>query len=658
MTALATQGKTTSCLICVWPAGTTVAGCSSPFEGLGVQQEAPQKDMPKTRTPAMTIMSQRGNVQEQSVNTGMLARSATKPTRPLSAMHPGEGQTQALVGTEERGRDPLSPSKNVATKQINNNSHNSSQDSRDINSVEYKLPTPITFSALQQEIAEYPILADKDLLLSGFKDGFNICYEGPRRPVDCNNLRSFTAAEDIGLAKVNKEVQAGRYSGPYKDRPFPNLQCSPLGLVPKKGGTDYRLIHHLSFGPDNKGVNQYIPRDKVSVQYETFDHAIDIISQLGKGAVMSKFDIRHAFRLLCVRKQDRELLGFKIGDQFWFDSCLPFGLAISCNLFQKFSSFLKWRLIQITNIPTVTCYLDDYLLMSKPGTNDNEVLCHEFAALCDRLGIELASEKAVFNCTKVEYLGLEIDSVQQCVTAPKDKIDRATQAITQVMACQKITLKQLQHVAGVLAFLCRPIASGRAFLYRLYEAMQGQRNLIPITADMKDDLHTWLYFLKNFTGTTYFHDRVWYSSDVLELYTDASGFAYGMYFQGAWAQGRFPVQWLPRSITFKEFFPIMAAVTIWKDKLANRRLKFFTDNMGVMSIINKKTSKCPLIMKMVRVFVLSCLQCNITTKAVHIPSKQNTMADALSRFEHGRFRQACPHAELRATRVPDHLFMI
>ncbi len=47
--------------------------------------------------------------------------------------------------------------------------------------------------------------------------------------------------------KLMKEVVHRRMAGPFKDPPFKFYHQSPLGLVPKDGGTKTRLIFDLSY---------------------------------------------------------------------------------------------------------------------------------------------------------------------------------------------------------------------------------------------------------------------------------------------------------------------------------------------------------------------------------------------------------------------------
>ena len=150
-------------------------------------------------------------------------------------------------------------------------------------------------------------------------------------------------------------------------------------------------------------------------------------------------------------------------------------------------------------------------------------------------------------------------------------------------------------------------------------------------------------------------DQGWEDNTTIKLFTDAAGsIGYGAYFNGKWVHGVWPDDVLqnPPSIAFLEMFPLVIATLCWGPSLANRKVKFHTDNMAVMHVINKQSSHCPRIMHLVRIFVLECLRFNITFKAVHVPGESSIMADALSRFQMRRFRAAAPQADAEMTPLP------
>jgi hypothetical protein len=65
-----------------------------------------------------------------------------------------------------------------------------------------------------------------------------------------------------------------------------------------------------------------------------------MISSVGKGTELARVDIRQAFRLLIVNPADFDLLGIQFDNKYYIDKCLPMGCAISCSLFEKFSTCL------------------------------------------------------------------------------------------------------------------------------------------------------------------------------------------------------------------------------------------------------------------------------------------------------------------------------
>ena len=105
---------------------------------------------------------------------------------------------------------------------------------------------------------------------------------------------------------------------------------SPLGLVPKKMPSEFRLIHHLSF-PRGSSVNDGIPRAFCSVTYASTDDAIKLVNQLGPGCYMAKTDIASAFRIIPIHPCDFHFLGMKWQGKYYFDTCLPMECLTSCS---------------------------------------------------------------------------------------------------------------------------------------------------------------------------------------------------------------------------------------------------------------------------------------------------------------------------------------
>ena len=87
-----------------------------------------------------------------------------------------------------------------------------------------------------------------EFLHNGFMKGFDICYEGPQDRQSRSENIPFTVGDEVDLwKKLMKEVKLKQVAGPYLEIPFHNYIQSPIGLVPKSGEQQTRLIFHLSF---------------------------------------------------------------------------------------------------------------------------------------------------------------------------------------------------------------------------------------------------------------------------------------------------------------------------------------------------------------------------------------------------------------------------
>lgn len=195
--------------------------------------------------------------------------------------------------------------------------------------------TPVNADRLEECLSGYdPEKAS--YLVNGFRHGFQFHFEGYTHQKFCNNLKSALEHPEIIDKKLGKELLASRIAGPFKIVPYDHFHISPLGVVPKKNPGEFRLIHHLS-SPEGDSVNDGIDSTYSSVQYHNIQNAISFLKAL-PNPFMAKTDIESAFRIIPIHPSQRHLLGFTWKGQFYFDRCLPMGLAESCRIFEEFSS--------------------------------------------------------------------------------------------------------------------------------------------------------------------------------------------------------------------------------------------------------------------------------------------------------------------------------
>ena len=82
----------------------------------------------------------------------------------------------------------------------------------------------------------------------------------------------------------------------------------------------------------------------------------------------------------------------------------------------------------------------------------------------------------------------------------------------------------------------------------------------------------------------------------------------------------------------KEFRMVLVALETWGHLWAGLPVEFHVDNKPVVDICNKKTSDSPILMRFLRHFLMKVAKFALGTVIfTHIPSKENFLADALSR---------------------------
>ena len=119
-----------------------------------------------------------------------------------------------------------------------------------------------------------------------------------------------------------------------------------------------------------------------------------------------------------------------------------------------------------------------------------------------------------------------------------------------------------------------------------------------------------------------------------------------------WFFGEWNSQWQHQNITLLELYPIVLALDLWGNILQNKCVVFHTNNLALVAIINKQTSKDVQIMCLIRKLVLTCLRNNIYFQAKHVVGTKNVLADALSRLQVQKFHQLAPYADPLPTTVP------
>lgn len=200
-----------------------------------------------------------------------------------------------------------------------------------------------------------------------------------------------------------KEVAALHTVGPFTSPPFENSVVSSIGVRAKKTGGS-RLIMDLS-RPYKDSVNYGVSKEDYSLRFIGVDDVIRILSEVGPGALMAKVDLKGAFRLIPVHKDDWHYLVYKIDEWYYFDVALPFGGRFSPAFFDDMSKLLEWFDKHHGRVKHVLHYIDDFRWAAPAVDPECTRVLKLFRYFCEYLGVPLAEEKSKGPATKITFLG-------------------------------------------------------------------------------------------------------------------------------------------------------------------------------------------------------------------------------------------------------------
>lgn len=503
-------------------------------------------------------------------------------------------------------------------------------------------------------------------MCDGLDNGFDTLIScEPHQSLVCSNLLSATSEPDVVDSLIETELERGYLLGPYTEPPFERFRINPIGVATGKYSLKKRLIVDLSAPHDNMehaSINDTIDKELCSLSYVKVDDAIKIIRQKGKGARLCKVDIRDAFKLIPIRKDQWAWFGIKWRTNYYFYHRLAFGCRSSPAIFDNLSRALCWIAENNYGITDILHLLDDFLTVDDPDSIAERTMAL-LTQIFGSLNIPLSPTKTEGPSVVIEYLGIILDSINMEARLPQEKIDRILSYLDTMVHRGKCTKRELLVLLGHLNFASRIILAGRSFVSYLISLSTKVRKLhhfVNLNQDCQKEIHMWKNFLVQWNGVSMFYDQYFTSAADMELFTDASStVGYGGYHGQQWFAEEWSEAFIQQigkgdliSMSFMELYPIVVAALLWGHQWHKKKIMFHCDNEGTVCIINKGRSKSPLIMQLMRRLTLCSMTHNFCVCAQHIPGKNNNAADFLSRQQLHLFRKIRPDADLHPQLCP------
>ncbi|SAM81300.1 uncharacterized protein UBRO_20596 [Ustilago bromivora] len=434
----------------------------------------------------------------------------------------------------------------------------------------------------------------------------------------------------------------------YPDQDFANQLR--VGVVPKphsdKCCTIYHLSHPRQLGACLPSVNDSIHHLFVSIHYETLNTIIDFVHR-HQGASLWKLDLEDAFQHVIMAEGDARLMGFHFDRLYYQEYTLAFSSHLSPFLFNLFTKFLHWvmsfALQSASPSPTshseVYHYLDDFFGTSHPVFNAStpiQVLSVAVAVLCFRL----SCKKTVWSTTRLEILGIKLDSVAQTASIT----DQCHQHILQLCQCIVIwdhaSLLELQQVTGHLQFVTRVAPHS---LKSHHQAPFGCH----ISRATRDKLMWWTSTLHGWDGMFLLQP----SPLIVEhMWMDASKHSIGSHcghmehpttiFSSELSQHHFQ-----RDICFLEALAVLEVLRLFSSAWSGpHRVLLYVDNENFKHGLQKGSICNPMTQVLFREIFALCLQRHIDLQVTCVHSKANTLTDTFSHRCFALIQQEYPQA--------------
>ena len=173
-----------------------------------------------------------------------------------------------------------------------------------------------------------------------------------------------------------------------------------------------------------------------------------------------------------------------------------------------------------------------------------------------------------------------------------------------------------------------------------------------ITSEFHKDLAWFNSFLSHYNGVTYYEQQ----NCQFEVHLDACLTGLGGSYESMVYALPIPKDFMNYNIAHLEILNIVVALKDWAQHWANRRIKIHCDNMAVVEVLRNGRARDNILSLMARNIWLICAMLNIHIVVLHIPGKNNVLADLLSRLQFSsEYYQALQQLFPTPTWVPTHL---
>ena len=159
----------------------------------------------------------------------------------------------------------------------------------------------------------------------------------------------------------------------------------------------------------------------------------------------------------------------------------------------------------------------------------------------------------------------------------------------------------------------------------------NERDYITFSLEFKQDLNWFIEFFPHFDATAFFtHYPV-----TVEIQLDAALQGLGAVSGNEIYAIAIPLGYTDNNIVYLEMLNILVIIHTWGPSWGGKRVSIACDNQAVVSVLNSGRTRVKTLVAMARNIAMVRAKYDIYLNTIHIPAKDNKIADALSRLPFG-----------------------
>ena len=520
-------------------------------------------------------------------------------------------------------------------------------------------------------------------ILKHFQYGWDISFLEEPFPKDALwNLQGASLYEKDVQHYIDQEVSFGALLGPFDDSELPfRVYCSPFNTVKKKRSEIRRTV--VDCTQLDRGINSFVDahlhRGKVwKLTLPNSQTIINLIQRArnqypGQRILIWKLDFARWYRWILLDPVAAIYFAVRWRGKVYLDAAMSFGNRAAALAAQR----IIWSVVHTfrTKVPPfpgtfnkgISCscedhcdcgenlaagYIDDFLGFSPQ--NLAEIQFESALSLAATLGLRLSQTPGHISPpnAECECLGILYNTDDNSMRLPDDKVLDFTEMLDLWISKERATEHELSVLCGKILYAANVFFAGRLFLNRCLATKRfASQFKEPIYLDegFRDDIRWWQEAIRVRNGVSFLvpestiHVSLDASSNGLE--NDAPGLGGYNHSNHEYFSCSVPDELLHLQIADLELIAHVVAIHLWQAEWAEHQVTIHTDNEPCYYLLTNGRSREEIRLQMSRWIAMQQIQTGFRSSSAWIPTKENNLADSLSRFadpkQRRKFEQYC-----------------